>query len=764
MCRFVRYYIQPFEMGKSPEEFLTLEKKDIRPFKEWLESNETKNIAHKTVTSVNEFLDFIIRKHLTDEDEETGELVLLKNTHNPFSNITVDVSSEKYSQPNETVKYALAYQYVNAAKEWIVPPSARNFSDLTHLHTFSADWFEVDPRKIDVDDPNCVFRRFNDKLQIWFPAFWMHTYALMSVPARGKQIAYCDSGEADDMIPIISDSQTFEWEKNSSTLAGLTKNQSFVKQYDGGQLGMYFTSNKTGANGRGYAVPWVPENLAYWMIQLRDWQTKYNPVFRPMPWLECERTSLNEMQRIAKGSNCFLFRDFGAEEPGSFSGRLALRLSAALYHTQPKDLELASVLKDKSVLSHYSSRYTPHSMRVSLITAYVEEFALPLPIIMKVAGHSSIVMTIYYCKISSEDLRRRFSEGEKKAMQEKSYAAQRMIEQGRIDEIKNELIATTNDSLKLISGDTPVGTYLFRDYGICPYGGQRCFDGGEIIQRSQVRSPTPAGYLGSQNCIACRHFVTGPAFIGGLLSLGNEISLAAHLQYEHYEGLEGQLKQLNTRINEQDDAAYDAEFSGNALGTGMSNNLELFKRKTLSEIEASAKKLDAMLCDMNKVSRLLKQCQALVNDEVETPADANPVSSTKLIVQNGHELQIMYEDVSLFNQLSEVCENAEIYQSASAEMAVAPRSQLLDKMALRNMVSLNMFSMDKKQQLVVGNQITRLMLDRLKTWVKVDALIDGRIGLEDLAPDERITRQELLKLTSPKISADRLEVLSKELL
>ena len=764
LCRFVRYYIQAYKMGDSPQEFLTMEKKDIRPFREWLEANETKLVAHKTLTSVNEFLDFVIHKYLTDEDEETGELVLVQNTYNPFSNLSIDYSHEKSTQPNETVKHALAYQYVHAAKEWIIPKGARSFSDLAHLHRFNADWFDADPKKIDIIDPNCVVREFNGKQQIWFPAFWMHTFALMSVPARGRQIAYCDSGEADKMVPVITDSGSIDWEENPSTLAGLTKNQSFIKYCDGSELGMYFTSNKTSSNGSGYSVPWVPLDLAYWMIQLRNWQTKYNPISRPMPWLECERTSLNENQRIAKGANCFLFRNFGSEEPGHFSGRLASRLSAALYHTQPNDLHLASLLKDDTVLSQYTSRYTPHSMRVSLITAYVEEFGLPLEIIMKVSGHSSIVMAIYYCKIGSESLRRRFTEGEKRAMQDKSYAAQRMIEQGRIDEIKNELIATTSDALNLISGDTPVGTYLFRDYGICPYGGQRCFDGGEIIQSSQIRSAVPPGYLGSQNCIACRHFVSGPAFIGGLLSLENEISLAAHLQYEQYDELEQQLKQLNTQINKQDDAAYDAELNGGNSNLGIRNNLELKKRKTLSEIESAAKKLDSILCDMNKIYRLLKQSQALVNSEAESLTDMTTDSPTKLIVQQDHELQVIFEDVSFFKQLSEVCENAEIYQSASSEMALAPRSQLLDKMALRNKVPLHMFLLDKKQQLVVGNQITRLMLDRLKTWTKVDALIDGRICLEDLTTEERITKQDLLKLASPKFGEDRIDIFNGKLL
>jgi len=83
-------------------------------------------------------------------------------------------------------------------------------------------------------------------------------------------------------------------------------------------------------------------------------------------------------------------------------------------------------------------------------------------------------------------------------------------------------------------------------------------------------------------------------------------------------------------------------------------------------------------------------------------------------------------------------------------MAVAPRSQLLDKMAFRNGVPVHMFTLDKKQQLAIGNQVTKLMLDRLKSWDKVDDLIDGKIYLEDLSPEESITKQELSILFQAK--------------
>lgn len=83
-----------------------------------------------------------------------------------------------------------------------------------------------------------------------------------------------------------------------------------------------------------------------------------------MPWLECVRTKLNETQRKNKGVNCFLFRDFGYEEPGNFTARLTDRLAAALYYSQPKGICLAELNGNSQHLSNYVSRYTPHSMRL----------------------------------------------------------------------------------------------------------------------------------------------------------------------------------------------------------------------------------------------------------------------------------------------------------------------------------------------------------------------------------------------------------------
>lgn len=741
LCRFVRDYVQKQNLGDTPELFLTRMNTDRRPFMLFMAQACKPGGERKMLTSVNGFLNFVIKSYLTEEDEETGELVVALNAKNPFLTIELELEGSPKTL-DESNKPALAYHFVTEIKNWMLPPEAKSFSDLKHLHEFDADWVDVDEELIDLNDPNCVIRQYAGKVRVWCPIYWMHAYVCTAVPARGRQIAYNDSGEGDEQVLDISSDGQAIWIKNDHALSGVTNNQSFIRSYPGQELGMHFTTNKTSASGAGLDVPWIPVELVYWLVQLRKWQSKYNPITRAMPWVECNRTTLNEKQRRAKGANCFLFRDVGSEECGFFSSRISNRLAAALFNVQQRGIKLAGCIGSPRALGSYSSIYTPHSMRVSLITAYILEFGLPMSIVMKIAGHSSIVMGIYYVKVNSESLRKRFDEGEKLALKNKAMTVQSMLEQNRVDEIQHEFVSNSEESLIRLS-KSGSGGFLFRDYGVCPFAGSRCNDGGDFVGQTGVRSPVQNGYLGRQNCPRCRHFLSGPVFLGGLISLQNEICLQARIQYEKYSDIEVRINELNKAVDACDDEQLKSLKLGKKYDSGDRDFNESRIRKLRSELEGAAMKLDMFLCDIQSIAKLVKQCEALLNKQVHQKDSSN---LPQLIFQSGHEIHLAAEETSHFHQLSEVCENAEIYESASASLALSSRSQMLDKMFLLNNFRPVMCLLDTNQQLVIGNQLTKLVLSRLKSWERIDALVAGKIHMVDLADDERITEADLKAL------------------
>ena len=447
--------------------------------------------------------------------------------------------------------------------------------------------------------------------------------------------------------------------------------------------------------------------------------------------------NLNDIQRKAKGVNCFLFRKFNDFEPASVSNALTSRLAAAIYHIQPSNLILSSLNGNAALLSNYKSRYTPHSMRVSLITAYVIEMGMPVEIIMKIVGHSSVVMTIYYCKISNNEIRSRLEEGEKIALKSEVESIQKTIEQNKIENVKNKLVGTNEELLRSLTNEVPAGNYMFRDYGICPYAASRCDDGGSQSSSDKIYHPVPQGYLGVQNCIQCRHFITGPAFLGGLLAVSNEMLLESNDQSDICHQFEADIIKIESQLGVLEREEYIANKTMRSFTKqNERSRLEVELRNHESQYESAAKKLDMLLCDLQSAYAHIRRCHTLING-------LSGDSKLALITTNKAELVVEMEEVSHYQQLQEVCNNAVIYRSCSADKAIYPRTQILDKMAIFNNMMPQLFTLSKDQQLRAGNQIFNLFMSRLKSWEKIQKIIDCQVKLDDLNESERISKSDI---------------------
>ncbi|TKG11709.1 VPA1269 family protein [Vibrio sp. F13] len=767
LCEFVREYIQPNNLGNCPLEFLTRKSTNIQPMLELLEQVPVTR-KKKWIYSINEFLDWVILKYLIVEDEETGEVAHIKGAKNPLGHVNYN-GEYNVQSVNETNKLALPYQYVKDGREWIFPDDSitkkLNFSDLAHLHNFPADWVLVDDESLlDKKDPDCVFKVEGGRTYLWLPAYWTYTYSLMQLPARGMQIVYCDSGEADSEIADFKNGQVI-WKKNKTKLVGLTVRQGMVSKSGKDEFGVHYTSNKTKFDGSGYTIPFMPIELAYWLIKLRKWQQKYNPIKEPMKWLDCERTNLNETQLKQKGVNCFLFRDYREQEPGNFSGRLTSRLAAALFFSSKNDYTTATYrelsyaeaivdLKDNSQISvsYFKSPYTPHSMRVSLINAYAYEFGIPLEIIMKLVGHSNIIMSIYYLKSdkTGANLREKMESGEREALSKATQTLKSFIEQQRIEEVKSQLVGSSADLLNSLDNARPASSYLWKDFGICPVGGAFCSEGGcPVATKANIYHPVPAGYLGEQNCFQCRFFITGPAFLVGLAAMFNEISLAVNTQSTRYASFGKKLDDIAEKIDVIDHQLYKIKADSSEKLALESDRRELIGERVHlnSEIETRAKKLDLYLSDINAIHRHIQNCQTLMRNTKE-----NKENHYQLIVPHEFTLGVELNEVSSFHQLSEVCSNAELYHSCSDDLAVTRRSQIFDKMMVENGIHPQLFLLSEEEQLLVGNQLTELMLTRLKGWENVDRLMGGSLTLKDLSIDNNFdekTIRELFQQSKP---------------
>lgn len=167
----------------------------------------------------------------------------------------------------------------------------------------------------------------------------------------------------------------------------------------------------------------------------------------------------------------------------------------------------------------------------------------------------------------------------------------------------------------------------------------------------------------------------------GLAAVFNELCLAINTQSQRYSLLEKELDDTATKIDILSHQIYQqkSQSTQTSILEGEKLKLQSERRDLNSEIEVKAKKMDLYMSDMNALHKHLFNCQSIINQD-----SSSEESKLQLIVPRDFSVNFEISEVSGFQQLSEVCENAELYHSCTDEQAVTRRSQALDKMLVKN--------------------------------------------------------------------------------
>ena len=754
---FIQYFIDEFGYSTNPLVFLAQKEKkiDLNEYESFFSSFG--DVSKKTFhTIVIDFIDFIITDLSGfDNDTEEDELPLLSNVFNYFESDILHIKAPKFSESN---KPRLAFSYIAKAREWIFPESANSFSDLIHLHSFAADWHEIEPSMINSIDLDCVWRkrtvdrsyinrsREEDIYEIWVPTRWLMLYTLLQVPLRGVQVTKLDSGEADSYLPVINNG-CIEWVDNRSKLkSGAT--QSFIKQYPDNHAGMYVTTNKTSSLEGGYTVPYIPFDLCKWIIQFREFQSTYNPLDRSTLWTEIKlRRKTNAKKLKSMGSQCFLFREMGGVTPMN-EAVFRKAFAFVLAQIETEDIKLTTKIDNNNTLNSYETVYTPHSLRVSLISAYITDGKIPIEVVSKIVGHHSLMMTIYYTKIDDGKFKYYLEQGEKNMLRASADNLALELLEKQLENADENLICNTEGGVEQFTINWPTSSYFISDIGICPMAGTGCNEGGDAVESTKTRqlyAPVPQGYLGERNCPRCRFFMTGVAFTPGLVAVMHRIQTEC-------SGVNEKYKEHTISVKILEDEAYDCE----------QENIPFTKRlklaKSIQNKEDYATRLNAHKVDIVAIARLVEMSLSLVNQ-------SNSKDKLALVTNNDiGEIGIEYNDSSEFQLFDTVCQDSDIYSIVDATNVAPRRTQLIDAMLQANNVNSALFKMPVQEQLKIGNQVTQLLLKRLGSWDKLNSVAEGRSRLNENSRSvvnsssmKSITKEVQLLIDNAKCSGPQLE-------
>ncbi len=718
--------------------------------------------AYAHVNHVVTLCDFILDKHLSLEEDGLVRPLFA----NPFK------KSKKAALNFETVHNPLPYRYIEMLRHFLCPYEKAKVSDEKPWlgHNFSdwkwaanelqgdvkksRNWIEVNSKTIDKDDPDCIWRRRTilrrppgkkvaktiEIYEIWSPVVAMVLFVKLHLPLRTFQVRFLDSGEADTWRYVNGD-----WVKNKHIFSYGTNKRPYAKGvfnriYDSMSerytTGLYISTNKTSDQNkddrdRGYKIPWEHEELLYWLEKLRNWQEKYNPIERPVigTELEAKHTGVKSKEQLeAMGEFTFLFRDPGVKNEKKFPVQdTPIRESwhGLLSHLEKTVHTSGQTLQDGSRMQFVDNteakdrrkavvHFPLHSLRVSLITCYTMDTDLPLPVISKLlAGHTRLLMTIYYNKITPSMMASKMKEVSSQLDAKSEESLKNFLADAEFNQIKLRTAYNQDrydSTLLAISKRNPVG-WEGRSIGLCLMGGNTinngelntlggCWNGGPIIKDAanpehRVYAPVPHG---PENCVRCRWFVTDATYLDQLTSTFNQISYKAHQAAELAIEIEAELDSLK-------DELYLAEDQGRPF-IKQQKLQELERRFERQRVEADEYAKD-YIATFNLLKRII---------EIENGREDDDSAQKLVAVGSGDDLNVsmrFMDTQSELLHLSLLCDDAECYPEIHDVLRKSPaiekRNRSLSRMLAQSGYKPVFLEMDDKTAMIAGNAIMRKM-------------------------------------------------------
>ncbi len=734
-------------------------------------SGSREGIRHNNI--INTFLHFVLLREFSELDGR-NQPVILPEYHNPVARRSMGALPKL----DESVYSPLPYGYIDELRQMLA--SGPNFRDwhwaqnamgvkVGRLGSLGPEWFAVNEAEIDRNDPDCVWRlreltNGTSVLEMWSPARWVALLMKLLLPLRTHQVRMLDSGEADtwryeDGRWILNYGLLAEGTKSRPLQQGVLRRSSVLGGNESAGTILYINTNKThdisksGAD-KGYTVPWtnqgdIHEQAFRWLEKIRNWQEKYNPLSKRTSWLELDGRHIpakSNMQLASYPDACFLFR---IREARSGERHLPFAESALNYpwfrlleafnlrlvnrgetHRNGDPIRLLPPIEAQN--SNATTLFPLHSLRVSLVTSLVLDGQVPLPIMQKLVGHSRLMMTLYYTKPGMTHIQNALAEAAERIDANKEASIQNFLLDTEHEQLLQLAICNSTPSLaaaipKHSSARNQVG-WMTMHHGVCLVGGNTievegnftiggCYNGGP-----DIGSPSGPKYSsvpgGSRNCQRCRWFVTEPHFIPALVADFNNTAYhfdeARNACFSHEKALQELKKQKA-----------DAEDAGKPFA-----NINAF-HQTERLWETAMKRFSDLTEDLVACYRLIERCQQA--------ATASQGDGTQLIaVGSLADVSLAIEEIeSELLQLTNVCQNVEVYPDLDPGKAVFRRSQILDSALCRDHLRPVFMLLSEQEQLFVGNSFMNRLAQQMDPdnpalgQRKVIQLIDDGVSLSE---------------------------------
>lgn len=670
-----------------------------------------------------DFFENTLDRHCSEE--EAGATYRLRGYRNP-----IDISDipRRFTSQAHTHRLAMPSRFVEIAKEILVRDNFRWAREKFPKDMFS--W--VNPA---TGIPETV----------WNPVRAYLVLTKLFLPLRTYQVRMLDSGEGDRELYVLA---TGLWQPNHLETERFARPQGALRRIWDGHKGSWLTgffvnTNKTKSRGaghldEGYEIPWENNEVIALLARLREWQTTFNPCLRPAVWNElpsaCREIASADVADTAP-DRYYLFRDRTAGSPDMWRGpvtegrlrRFWLWLMAELEQELARkkitneDGSAIQIVTKWTRGSPDSAIFDLHSLRVTGLTAFVEA-GVPIYILSRlVAGHATILMTLYYARTDISKVTEILDEAEITRSQNSQTQLAGFLRTLSLSEAQRRVAHNSLAGIRQAQNTQP-SVWGWMDEGICPNGMTECTTGGEPVFEQKDRKLYGPVLGGNGNCACCRYFLTGPAWIHGLIARFQEQSLRAKELGEAGRRHQRELQRLRAErlACEERREAFMA-------------TAEL--RRAEAAADATTEETNAVLMTLNNLYNLTQQARmiAQIKDDLKNE-DGTP--SFPLIV-NGGDFDVVFEEVTNFDAYDYICRSAKFFKSVNWSVANLRRKEIFNRMMMRNDIEPVLISLSDDEAKAAMDAASELLRARLGSMV-TNQVMAGERRLRDLGLEKDI--------------------------
>lgn len=730
---FIKHIVENPGITRSPVGYFDVRRRPEPLFH--IEGNSGRGM----MTVVHQFLSEVLLKVCTQTDDHEMP-ILMPGFANPLERPT--------------------YRGVNQGETHREPMPTRLIRQAMNILTENDfAWFKEVGRYKD------TFRRQNPETgefeNVWSPVRAYAILAKLLLPARSFQVRHLDSGESDTLRYGVDGMWNLNRGPHAPTTDTIERGVFRKYKRKDESLGavLYFNTNKTSdiekdASETGYVMPWEKRDALELFARLRDWQEKYNPVHGPTEWSDIVELKSNkhadDLRR--RGANYFLFRDpCNRHRPDLPVTDVRLRnLWLKLMEELQRRMQLAgetlaSGEAVKLVASYdkdgqpSSALFDLHTLRVTMITAMYEE-GVPPEILMKIVGHASVIMTLYYTKLNAETISVQLDAAVQERQRKSQTDMAGFIQRASQQELELAVARTHGSSLDALSSGTGTGLVVM-DHGLCPVSAKRCHEGLAALDTSSGIMRFLAVPGGASNCVRCRFFISGPAFLFGLEA--------------HVVDLSYRLRKASVAF-EKAQVRFDAlsDQYADTLGSG----IPFAKQRELEIAETS---FESVTAEVDAIALSLQAAYALTEQSIRiNNLDGGQAGTGLALVAVGgtSELGAVLSECHEFEQLHRICTSATLFDGLTInwQQPNLERARLFDRMLRASGHEPHFTLLDEEDALGVANAMGKFLYARLGPKTVHD-LIDGRTTLRALGMEKAFAAQ--LESVAPKSLPTRSDIL-----